>query len=83
MEQEQTTKEERDVEVTKTRESFARALRRAADAVEKGESFRIQIAGERFTIPADASFSVEHERNVEDGEVEEEVEFQFKWKSPS
>lgn len=79
MENDQNPKEERDVEVTKTRESFAQSLRRAADAIEKGESFRIQIAGERFTIPADAEFSIEHERSVEDGRTEEEVEFQFKW----
>lgn len=81
MEQEPTPKEERDVEVTKSRETFALTLRRAAEAIERGESFRIQIAGERFTIPADAAFSVEHERSVEEGIVEEEVEFQFKWSS--
>lgn len=45
-------------------------------AVESGGPFRIQIAGERFHVPRDAAFSVEHER----GEDEEEVEFQLKWR---
>jgi amphi-Trp domain-containing protein len=51
-------------------------LRRLADALETGTSFRIQIAGERFRVPARAEFSIEHER----GDGEEEVEFQLKWK---
>ena len=50
-------------------------LRRLADALEKGDSFRIQIAGERFRVPKSAQFSIEHER----GDDEEEVEFQLKW----
>ena len=71
--------EERDVETEVTREYLVATLRRAADALEKGESWRIQVAGERFTVPADAHFSIEHEREVEDGKMEEEVEFQFRW----
>ncbi len=67
--------EERDVIREEYRERFAETLRRAADAVENGESFRIQIQNERFTIPADAEFNIEHERE----EGEEEVEFQFLW----
>ena len=66
---------ERDVEKTYTVEEFAAKLRRLADALEAGKPFRIQIAGERFTVPKNAQFSVEHER----GEDEEEVEFQLKW----
>ena len=66
---------ERDVEKTYTVEEFAAKLRRLADALETGKPFRIQIAGERFTVPRNARFSVEHER----GEDEEEVEFQLKW----
>lgn len=50
-------------------------LRRLADALETGEPFRIQVAGERIRVPARASFSVEHER----GDDEEEIEFQLKW----
>lgn len=68
-------KPERDVEqIYKTEEVVAK-LRRLADALENGSSFRIQIAGERFRVPVRAVFSVEHER----GEDEEEVEFQLKW----
>lgn len=57
--------------------SFVDALRRLADALEAGESFRIQVAGTRFTVPAGASLSIEHE--AEDGD--EELEFQLRWKS--
>ncbi|MGC4943601.1 amphi-Trp domain-containing protein [Kribbella sp. DT2] len=66
---------ERDVEKTYTVEEFAAKLRRLADALETGKPFRIQVAGERFTVPKNAQISVEHER----GEDEEEVEFQLKW----
>jgi len=51
-------------------------LRRLADCLETGKQFRIQNAGERVNIPADAVFNIEHER--EGGS--EEVEFQFKWR---
>jgi amphi-Trp domain-containing protein len=50
-------------------------LRRLADSLEKDKPFRIQIAGERFTIRSTANFNIEHER---EGNMEE-VEFQFKW----
>lgn len=66
---------ERDVERTYTTADFAAKLRRLADALESGKPFRIQIAGERFTVPKNAQVSVEHER----GDSEEEVEFQLKW----
>ena len=68
-------KEARDVERIYRTEEVVAKLRRLADALETGESFRIQIAGERFRVPARAEFSIEHER----GDGEEEVEFQFKW----
>lgn len=68
-------KPERDVEQIYSTEEVVAKLRRLADALETGSSFRIQIAGERFRVPARAVFSVEHER----GEDEEEVEFQLKW----
>lgn len=71
--------EDRDVERVVDKETFIQTLRRAADALEKGEGFRIQVQGERFTIPAGAIFSIEHEREEEDGKVSEEVELQFKW----
>lgn len=67
---------ERDVEATYSVPDFAAKLRRLSDALESGKPFRIQIAGERFTVPRQAQISVEHER----GDSEEEVEFQLKWK---
>ena len=68
-------KAERDVERIYSTEEVVAKLRRLADALETGSSFRIQVAGERFRVPARAEFSVEHER----GEDEEEIEFQLKW----
>jgi amphi-Trp domain-containing protein len=58
---------------------FVAKLRRLADALEAGERFEIQVAGERIYVPARAEFNVEHER--EGGE--EEIEFQLKWSNPS
>src|SRR3954447_3783413 len=71
-------KPERDVTKAYLLSQFADKLRRLADAVEGGQRFRIQVAGERVSIPPDAIISVEHER----GEDGEEVEFQITWKSP-
>jgi amphi-Trp domain-containing protein len=66
---------ERDVERIYSTHDVVAKLRRLADALERDTPFRIQIAGERVRVPARAQFSVEHER---DGE-EEEIEFQLKW----
>jgi amphi-Trp domain-containing protein len=68
-------KQSRDVEKRYTTGQFVAKLRRFADALESGQRFRIQIAGERVTVPADAVFTVEHER---EGGMEE-IEFQIKW----
>jgi len=68
---------DRDVERDCDPTRFIETLRRLADALEGGESFRIQVANERFTVPADAGLSIEHEAS--DGE--EELELQLKWKS--
>ena len=67
--------EPRDVERLYPTPEVVAKLRRLADALETGEPFRIQIAGERVRVPARARFSVEHER----GDEEEEIEFQLKW----
>lgn len=67
--------EDRDVEVPHEISSFTAELRRLADALDQGEDYVIEIEGEEITIPADARFSVAHER--EDGEVE--LEFQVSW----
>ena len=68
-------KEDRDIEKTYSNAEFVEKLRRLADAIEKDEQFEIQIAGERIYVPVRAKYTIEHER--EDGE--EEVEFQIKW----
>ena len=68
-------KRERDIERIVNRRQFATKLRRLADSLDKGEPFRIQVGGERVTVPADAEIAVEHERS---GSTEE-VELQFRW----
>ena len=65
----------RDVERIYSTKDVVAKLRRLADALETGQPFRIQVAGERIRVPARAEFSVEHER----GSDEEEIEFQLKW----
>jgi len=69
------SKEERDIEKTYSTSEFVSKLRRLADALESGERFEIQIAGERVYVPVRAVYNIEHER----GEGEEEIEFQIKW----
>ena len=68
-------KSQRDVEKTYPNHEFVEKLRRLADAIENGEKFEIQIAGERIYVPVRAEFSIEHEREGDS----EEVEFQIKW----
>jgi amphi-Trp domain-containing protein len=71
------SRRKRDLEKIYSRAAFAAKLRRLADALEAGKRFRIQIAGERVSIPPEAAITVEHER----GGRAEEVEFQLKWKN--
>ncbi len=66
---------ERDLEKSYSDKEFVEKLRRLADAIETGDKFEIQIAGERIYVPVRASYSIEHERSDE----EEEIEFQIKW----
>jgi len=68
-------KPERDIEKVYSTAEFTAKLRRLADALEKGEKFEIQIAGERIYVPLRAVFNIEHERQ----DKEEEIEFQIKW----
>ena len=70
-----TTKPGRDVEKDYPIAQFIEKLRRLADALESGQRFEIQIAGERVSVPVRATYNIEHER----GDKEEEVEFQIKW----
>lgn len=69
------SKKGRDIEKVYSNAEFAAKLRRLADALEAGEKFEIQIAGERVYVPVRAEYSVEHER----AGGEEEIEFQVKW----
>jgi amphi-Trp domain-containing protein len=70
-------KEERDIEKTYSNKDFVSKLRRLADAIENGKRFEIQIAGERIYVPIRAECNIEHEREG----IEEEIEFQIKWKN--
>ncbi len=65
----------RDMEKDYPAKQFVQKLRRLADCIEQGQRFRIQVAGERISIPPTAIINIEHER----GPSEEEVEFQLKW----
>ncbi|MDY6952159.1 MAG: amphi-Trp domain-containing protein [Thermodesulfobacteriota bacterium] len=69
-------KAKRDVEKDYPAKQFVKKLRRLAGTIEKGETFRIQIAGERVCVPKHAVINIEHER----GKTFEEIEFQLKWK---
>jgi len=65
----------RDMEKEYSIKLFIDKLRRLADCLEQGERFRIQVAGERVSVPPYATVNIEHER--ENGA--EEIEFQLKW----
>lgn len=69
------SKRKRDIEKRYPKADFVSKLRRLADAIENGERFAIQIAGERIFVPVNAVFNIEHERSAEG----EEIEFQIKW----
>ena len=71
-------KPERDLEKAYSTKDFVTKLRRLADSLEQRKRFRIQIAGERISVPSDAIFNIEHEREGDN----EEVEFQLKWVVP-
>lgn len=66
----------RDIEQEYPKKQFIEKLRRLADCIENDEKFRIQIAGERITVPPHAIINIEHEI----GKQTEEIEFQLKWK---
>lgn len=70
-----TSKADRDIEKDYPTADFIAKLRRLADALENGDKFEIQIAGERIYVPVRAKYNIEHEREGN----EEEIEFQIKW----
>lgn len=69
-------KPDRDIDRIYPLPDFIAKLRRLADALEAGEPFEIQIAGERIHVPSRAVVSIEHERD----EGYEEIEFQLSWR---
>ena len=71
-------KHERDLEKDYSQKDFVAKLRRLADSIEQNKRFRIQIAGERISVPPYAVFNIEHEREGDN----EEIEFQMKWVVP-
>lgn len=71
----QKKKTERDVEKAYSMKQFVAKLRRLADCIEQDKRFRIQVAGERVSVPPDAVINIEHEREGS----QEEIEFQLKW----
>jgi amphi-Trp domain-containing protein len=75
----QTKKRKRDMEKNYPVHQFVKKLRRLADCLEKGERFRIQLAGERIVVPPGAVINIDHER----GASTEEIEFQMKWRLES
>jgi amphi-Trp domain-containing protein len=69
-------KKQRDIVREYPARQFVVKLRRLADCIERNEVFRIQIGGERITVPPHAVINIEHER----GKQSEEIEFQLQWK---
>lgn len=65
----------RDIERDYPAKQFVAKLRRLADCIEEGKRFRIQVAGERVSVPPSARINIEHER----GSDQEEIEFQLTW----
>ena len=68
--------EDRDIEKSYSTKQNIQKLERLIEALKHGRSFEIQVDNEKIKVPADAVFSIEHEREGD----EEELEFQFRWK---
>lgn len=71
-----TGEKEIDVERAYTPSQTAEKLRRIADAIDAGESFRIQVGGNRLRVPTDGEFEIEMQT---DGEGKGEIEIEIKW----
>lgn len=70
-------KMEIDVERSYTPAQTADKLRRIADAIEAGRSFRLQVAGNRLRVPTDGDFEIEMQTGG-DHEIGE-IEIEIKW----
>ncbi|HEX8286577.1 MAG TPA: amphi-Trp domain-containing protein [Pyrinomonadaceae bacterium] len=68
-------KKEIDVERTYTTQT-ADKLRRIANALEAGESFRLQVGGNRLRIRSDCKVEIEMQT---DGKDKGEIEIEIKW----
>ena len=68
--------DDRDVTKTYSTNQNIAKLERLIESLRNGESFEIQVDNKRVRVPADAEFSIEHEREGDS----EELEFQFRWK---
>ncbi len=66
---------EKDVEKSYSNKGVVAKLRRLADALEKGKTFDIQVAGERVRVPPHATVEFEYQREGDD----EELEIELKW----
>ena len=66
---------DKDVEKSYANKDVVAKLRRLADALEAGRVFKIQIDGERVSVPPDAEVEFEYQREGD----EEEVEIEVKW----
>jgi amphi-Trp domain-containing protein len=69
--------EDVDVERTFPQKETAAKLRRIADAIEAGKSFRIQVNGYRVRVPAGARIDIGLEYERYEGS---QVEIEIKWK---
>jgi len=70
---------DRDIEKNVAKDQFIDTLRRLADALERGEPFRIQVQNQRFTIPGTAELVLEHEVEGD----REEVSLELQWSRAS
>lgn len=66
---------DRDVEKKDSDAENVQKLERLVESMKTGKPFEIQVAGKRIYVPVRARFSVEHEVEGDD----EELEFQFRW----
>lgn len=64
-----------DVERAYSSKETADKLRRIADAIEQGRSFRIQVAGNRLRVPTDGEVQIELQSDGDKGEVEIEIKW--------
>lgn len=67
---------DRDVEKIYSTDDMVAKLERLIESLKTGKAFEIQVAGERVYVPVGTEFTIEHEREGD----EEELEFQFKWR---